>query len=161
MFLKCSSKWFRCSALSELLIHNEYFYFIIGKISSKLDCFLREWMWLPSFRNHHTSLETYCVGVKIIKLPKSFPKLLIFSAEIHWLWIVTANSLPPANEVCRHPPSGQTPPGRHPPGQTPSRQIPPSRHPLGRHPPGRHPRGYYGIQSTSVRYASHWNTFLF
>ena len=38
---------------------------------------------------------------------------------------------------------------------------------LGRHPPGRHPLGRHplavhaGIRSTSRRYASHWNAFLF
>ena len=46
---------------------------------------------------------------------------------------------------------------------------PPSRHPLGRHPSlGRHSPGqtlpcpvHAGIRSTSRRYASHWNAFLF
>ena len=50
-------------------------------------------------------------------------------------------------------PEADTPLGRHPPG----------RHPPGRHPPGRHPpcTVHAGIRSTSRRYASHWNAFLF
>ena len=87
---------------------------------------------------------------------------------------------PPPRQT--HSPPGQTPPGQTPPlpGQTPPRQTPLlGRHPLGRHPslvntpsgqtppwpdsppPGRHPHRqtslppeYYGIWSTSGRYAS-------
>ena len=61
-------------------------------------------------------------------------------------------------------PPGQTPLGKsplgRPPGQTP---LSPGRHPPGQMPTGRH--SYYavhaGMWSTSGRYASHWNAFLF
>ena len=56
----------------------------------------------------------------------------------------------------RYNPSGQTPPGRHPQG----RYTPPGQTPL--------PRAdtplcavHAGMRSTSGRYASHWNAFLF
>ena len=63
--------------------------------------------------------------------------------------------------VC-HPPS-RHPPGRHPLGRLPWAD------PLGRHPPAQCMLGYThppwavhaGIRSTSGRYASHWNAFLF
>ena len=80
----------------------------------------------------------------------------------------------------RHPPpwdQRQTPLGRHPPGRHPwadtphpgTRGRPPwADTPLGRHPPGQTPPGqtppctvHAGIRSTSGRYASHWNAFLF
>ena len=67
-----------------------------------------------------------------------------------------------------HPPRTR---GRHPPRADPLGRHTPSplgRHPLGRHPPGRHPPSRHplcavhaGILSTSGRYESHWNAFLF
>ena len=53
----------------------------------------------------------------------------------------------------------QTPPGRHPPKQTPPGQTPPYSVHAGIHtlPCPVHA----GIRSTSGRYASHWNAFLF
>ena len=47
-------------------------------------------------------------------------------------------------------------------GYTPLADTPSlGRHPLGRHPQGRHPLfGYYGIRSTSGRYASYWNAYF-
>ena len=64
-----------------------------------------------------------------------------------------------------HPPAG-TPPGRcnplrqvHPPGRyTPLRQVPPFAGRSGRYTP---PAMHAGIRSTSGRYASYWNAFLF
>ena len=57
----------------------------------------------------------------------------------------------------------QTPPGRHTP-----RPTPPAQCVLGYTPPAQCMLGYMpsravhaGIQSTSRRYASHWNTFLY
>ena len=52
--------------------------------------------------------------------------------------------------------------GCGPPGQTPTTPIgrpPQADVPLGRHP--HPPYGYYGIWSTSGRYASYWNAILF
>ena len=66
-----------------------------------------------------------------------------------------------------HPPWAGTPPGRYTPRTgtppwvgTPPRQI----HPLGRYTPGQvhQPMAMHaGIRSTSGRYASYWNAFLF
>ena len=96
--------------------------------------------------------------------------------------------LPPANEVCEgcvftgvclstggclpHCMLGYTPPWQTTPGQThPNGQTPLGRHPIDRHPlpwadtpsPGQTPpyTVHAGIRSTSGRYASHWNAFLF
>ena len=67
-----------------------------------------------------------------------------------------------------------TPLGRHLPGQTPPGQTAPCPVHAGIHipllsacwdthlpHPHPHPRRYYGIRSTSRRYASHWSAFLF
>ena len=65
------------------------------------------------------------------------------------------------------PPKKQTPCGsRHPPKADPPGADPPgSRHPLrSKHPPGADPsprEADCGIRSTSGRYASYWNAFLF
>ena len=79
--------------------------------------------------------------------------------------------------VGRNPlPLGRHPPGRHPfPGQTPQADTPQGR-PPGKHPPAQCMLSYTllpsacwhtppctvhaGIQSTSRRYASHWNALL-
>ena len=78
--------------------------------------------------------------------------------------------------VCHiQPPRADTSLGSHPLGRHPSGGDPLSRHtPLGRQPPWADtpghtrpgqtpppPAGYYGIRSTSGRYASYWNVFLF
>ena len=57
----------------------------------------------------------------------------------------------------------QTPPSRHPPGQTPQSRHPPrTRTPPGPDPRHTHPpEADYSIRSTSGRYASYWNAFLF
>ena len=58
------------------------------------------------------------------------------------------------------PPGADTPWSRYPPEQTPPRadppgaDPPPEQTPQSRHPPG-------SIRSTSGRYASYWNAFLF
>ena len=63
------------------------------------------------------------------------------------------------------PPLDQTPPSRHPPsGPDPPRSRPPgSRHPPEQSPPGADPppEADFSIRSTSGRYASYWNAFLF
>ena len=73
----------------------------------------------------------------------------------------------PPGSVRHSPWTRQTPPrpGRHPPDQAPSpprdwTDTPQTRHPPG---PGRHPpqEADSSIRSTSGRYASYWNAFLF
>ena len=68
------------------------------------------------------------------------------------------------------PPWAGTPPGKVSPGRyIPGQVIPPDRYSPGQvHPPGRYPPGqvhppamHAGIQSTSGRYASYSNAFLF
>ena len=61
---------------------------------------------------------------------------------------------PPPRSSHPIPPGSRHPPGRrHPPGSRPPQRRPPS----GSRPP---PEADSGIQSTSGRYASYWNTFL-
>ena len=85
--------------------------------------------------------------------------------SVHWAGTPQAGT-PPG----RYTPRGGTPPGQvHPPGRYTSQQVHPP-HPRQVQPPmaGTHPREgtppapvHAGIQSTSRRYVSHWNAFLF
>ena len=72
------------------------------------------------------------------------------SAPVHaWIHTPTLEQIPPNL-------------GRHPLlGRTPRADIPWADTPVGRHPPGQTPPVHAGIRSTSGRYASHWNAFLF
>ena len=88
-----------------------------------------------------------------------------------WSWGVCLPLPPGRRPLCRHP--RQTPPGRHPLGRHPSCPVhagihPPAQCMLGyTHPPVQCILGYTphpvnaGIWSTSGRYASNWNAFLF
>ena len=66
----------------------------------------------------------------------------------------------------RHPPGRETPQEQTRPCSPPGPEPPRSRHPhsrAGRTPPGTHPprEAHSTIRSTSGRYASYWNAFLF
>ena len=107
------------------------------------------WRWLITGRNE--------VVAKVIFLH-------LFVILFTWGVVVVVVSQKALRQTprSRYPPGPDPPPEQTPPGSRPpqSRHPPGSRHPLPREqtpPPG----ADSGIRSTSGRYASYWNAFLF